>query len=163
MEIMGIPAPVEDILANAMPKSELGSAKAGSSPKASRMDHVHPPISWRGRVTLLADGKATVTFGREFVGEPVIQLTAINPTGGKIVLEVESDIKTGAVWTGAVITGTRARSLPNLQSVSGLLTAVITGVNALTTALSGFNVFNDPAAGVVVNVLAIEPTPPPAP
>lgn len=158
MDLGAAPLSPDEILANTTPKSELGSAKAGTAVKASRMDHVHPTISWRGRVTLGADGKATVTFGRSFSAEPVIQLTAINPVGNKIVLEVESDIKTGDVWTAAVITGTRARALPTLGSVSGLLTAVITGINSVTTALSGFNLFTDPAAGVVVNVLVIEPS-----
>ena len=138
MDLGATPIVPDEILANTIPKSELGSAKAGTAVKASRMDHVHPTISWRGRVTLGADGKATVIFGRSFAAEP--------------------DTKTGDVWTGAVITGTRARALPTLGGVSGLLTAVITGINTVTTALSGFNLFTDPAAGVVVNVLVIEPS-----
>jgi hypothetical protein len=150
----------EDILSNSAPKSEAGTATAGTGSKASRMDHTHPPISWRGRVTLGADGTAVVTFGRSFASAPVIQLTVINPTGARVVPEQVNDIKTGALWTGATISGTRARPLPTMLAVSGLLGAVITGINALVTALSGFNVFSDPAAGVVVNVTAVEPSPP---
>lgn len=149
------------LASNTPPKSEAPAAAVGGDDKASRADHTHPTISWRGRVTLGVDGTATVNFGRTFAVAPVILLGAINPTGARVVVEQMADIKTGALWTGATISGSRARPLPVLEPVTGLLTAVIAGINVVTNALSGFNLFSQPASGVVVNVWVAEPSPPP--
>lgn len=154
----GPPITPSDFLADGVPKSEQGTAKPGTAGKASRMDHTHPTISWRGRVTLAADGTSPVTYGRTFSAAPVIQLTAINPSGGTVTLEVITDTIVDGLYVGCTVKGSRAQPLPVMAQVSGLLTAVITGVNGLVTALTGFNVFGGNAAGVVVNVLVIEPS-----
>lgn len=158
MDLGSIPLSPADLLANAAPKSEAGAPQAGTGMKASRMDHTHPTISWRGRVTLAADGTSPVIYGRSFSAAPVIQLTAINPSGGTVTLEVIADTVVDGLYVGCTVKGSRAQSLPIIAQVSGLLTAVITGVNGLVTALTGFNVFGGNAAGVVVNVLVIEPS-----
>lgn len=143
-------------LADTMPAAEATTPTAGTGQAASRDDHIHPRLASATRVTLNASSTATVTFTRSFVSAPVIQLCAINPSGAQVVLEVVADIKTGAVWTGCTIKGSRARQLPVIDAVGGLLTAVITGVNNIATALTGYDIFAASASGVVVNVLAIE-------
>lgn len=145
-------------LSNAIPMGEATAATAGASEAASRGDHQHPRLTSSTRVQLDASGNATVTYTRSFAAKPAIVLTAINPSGAQVVLEVISDTMTGGVYTGCVIKGSRARPLPTLNAVSGLLTAVITGVNDLVTALTGFNIFGGSAAGVEVSVVAIQPS-----
>lgn len=52
----------------------------------------------------------------------------------------------------------RARVLPQLTALSTLLTllsGVITGVNAIVTALTGYSVFGGSANGSVVSVIAV--------
>lgn len=145
-------------LASTVPMTEVTAGAAGSSSQASDAGHQHPRITSSTRVQLDALGNATVTYTRSFATKPAISLTAINPSGAQVVLEVVSDTMVGGVYTGCVIKGSRARALPTLNPVAGLLTAVITGVNDLAAALTGFNVFGGSASGVEVSVIAIMPS-----
>jgi hypothetical protein len=131
-------------LSNLQPTSEAVSATIGSSVMAARADHAHQRLTSSTRVTLDASGLATVTYTRTFSAPPVLSCLAINPTGRPVTVEQVSDIKTGALWTGAQIHGYRTQNLP----------AVIT----LLSGLINYDVFGASAAGVDVNVIAIQPS-----
>ena len=145
-------------LADEAPVPESRLANGGAGGMASRWDHEHPRLTSSTRVVLGADGTATVTYTRSFSKPPVVLLTAINPTGRQIVLEQGTDIQTGALYTGCTVRGYRNRPLPELAPVGGLLTAVVTGVNAVASNLTNFDVLGGSAAGVEVNVVAIMPS-----
>lgn len=136
------------------PMSEAVVGAAGGGGTAARDDHQHTRITSSTRVTLDGSGVASVTYTRTYPTKPGVSLIAINPAGQPIVLEVVSDTFVGGVYTGCVIKGSRSRVLPVIEPVSGLLTAVITGVNSLVTALTGYNIFV-PAANVEVSVIAV--------
>ena len=67
-------------------------------------------------------------------------------------------VKTGNLWTGANIKGYRSQNLPVISAVSGILTAVITGVNGIVSALTGFNVFGGSAANARVSCVFLMPS-----
>lgn len=137
-------------LANTAPLSESGTAVAGGGGAASRQDHVHPRLTSATRVTLAGDGTATVTYTRSFPSKPAVNLTAINPSGRQVVLEVTGDIQTGGLYTGCTIKGSRAQLLPALTSI------VLIG--PLITALQNFDVLGGSASGVEVSVIALMPS-----
>jgi len=134
-------------LSDTVPKIEVNNPQAGVLPEAARADHQHPrPVS-ATRVTLAADGTATVTYTRSFPTKPVVNLTAINPSGRQIILEQTTDIQTGGVYTGCTIKGSRTQIIPALTNV--LL------VTDLVTILANWNPVGTPAAGVEVNMLVV--------
>lgn len=59
-------------------------------------------------------------------------------------------------YTGCVIKGYRSQRLPQLGVVSGILTAVITGVNALVSTLKNYDVFAGSAAGAEYSLIALQ-------
>lgn len=132
------------------PLAEKVAAAAGAGTKGSRDDHVHPRLTSSTRVTLNASGLATVTYTRTFDTKPAILLTAINPSGRQIFLEVVDDIQTGAVYTGCHVKGYRSQILPAL---TGILL-----IGPLIAALSGFDAFGGSAAGVEISIVAIQPS-----
>lgn len=115
---------------------------------ASRGDHQHPRLTSSTRVALDASGNATVTYTRTFATKPAITLTAINPSGRAVTLEITNDVVVGGVYTGCVIKGYRSQLLPSL---SGILL-----IGPLLTALGNFDILGGSAAGVEVNVIAIQ-------
>lgn len=139
-------APTLDFLSDAMPQPETSGA-AGADQKAARGTHSHPRLTSSTRITLDGSGLATVTYTRSFAAKPAIVLTAINPSGRQVQLEVISDIQVGGLYTGCTLKGSRAALLPTL---SVLLTEL--------TKLSGFDVLGGSAAGVEVSVVAIQPS-----
>lgn len=147
--------------ANSAPVAEKTSADAGAqSTRFAMEDHAHPRLSSASIVTLDASSLATVTFTRSFAAEPCAVFAAVN-TGGTsqpLVVEVVSWVKTGANFTGANIKGYRGQQLPLISQVSGILTAVVTGVNGLVTALTGFNVFGGSAANARVSCVFLMPS-----
>lgn len=148
-------------LSNAMPASEATIPSPGANGEAARADHKHPRPSSVQRVTLDANGLATVTYTRSFASKPGVIPCAVNPNppGGRPVLvEIVSDVVVNGLYTGVNIKGYRSQPLPTLAGVSGLLTAVITGINSLVSALSGFDLFSTPAAGVEVSIAALDQT-----
>lgn len=138
------------LLSDSAPMSEAVAPKSGNQPKASRIDHQHPRLTSSTRVQLTANGTAAVTYTRAFAAKPAIVLTAINPSGRQVVLEVISDTLVDGAYTGCVIKGYRSQMLPSL---SGILL-----IGPLITALSGFDVLGGSAAGVEVSVIAIQPS-----
>ena len=104
----------------------------------------------RGQVTFNTSGTATIVFDPPISlnREPFVQLTPrIAPMSAEMVIAnlVDGSFTTNAqgLYTGVQIKGGRLRAtLPTLGVVSGLLTAVITGVNAIVTALSGLSLVN---------------------
>ncbi len=143
-----IPLPVPDILSDNMPAAEATTPAPGSTAKASRDSHQHPRLTSASRVTLDAGSQAVITYTRTFATKPCIVLTAINPSGRQIQLEVVSDTQVGGVYTGCVIKGSRSQVLPNLGGI-----ALLTG---LITALQNFDVLGGSAAGVEVSVVALQ-------
>lgn len=146
-----LPNPVavaKALLADTAPAAEVTTAQAGMMDKGSRGDHKHPRLTSAGRVTLGADGTAAVTYTRSFTASPSIVLTAINPTGRAVQLEIVSDTKTGALFTGCVVKGYRSQLLPSLGGI------VLIG--PLLTALGNFDVLGGSASGVEVSVIALE-------
>jgi hypothetical protein len=131
-------------LSDMTPTSEAVAGAVGNSVMAARADHAHARLTSSTRVTLDASGLATVTYTRTFTAPPVLSCLAINPTGRPVTVEQVSDLKTGALWTGCTIHGYRAQNLP----------AVIT----LLSGLINYDVFGASAAGVDVNVIAIQPS-----
>lgn len=138
------------LLSNAAPMSEASAAQAGATDKASRDSHQHPRLTSATRVTLDGGGLATVAYTRTFAAKPAINLTAINPSGRQVMLEVVSDVMTGALYTGCTVKGSRAQLLPALTSI------ILIG--PLISALQNFDVLGGSASGVEVSVLAIQPS-----
>lgn len=66
------------------------------------------------------------------------------------MLEVVSDVMTGALYTGCTIKGSRAQLLPALTSI------ILIG--PLISALQNFDVLGGSASGVEVSVIAIQPS-----
>lgn len=135
-------------LSDQPPVSEATNPASGVGSFSARMDHRHPRLSSVTRVTLAADGTATAVYTRTFPTKPGITMTAINPTGRQVTLEVVSDIQSGGVFTGCVIKGRRAQALP------GMAGAVLIG--PVVSALSGFDVLGGSAEGVEVSVIALQ-------
>lgn len=112
----------------------------------------------RGQVSLGAAGTATITFTPPIEmtwapsREPFMQLTPrIGSSDNPVICNVvDGTFTTNAqgAFTGVTIKGGRmAAALPTLTPLSGaltLITQVITGVNAIVTALTGFKLI-DPA------------------
>lgn len=116
----------------------------------------------RGQVTLNAQGTATIAFDPPIILErqPFILLEAATATNTDLAIanRVPGTFTTNAsgAYTGVTIRGARVvGKLPTLTAVSGILTSVITGVNAIVSALSGFTlVRTDQATGVAVDWMA---------
>lgn len=143
---------------NATPMAEAVAGASGALPPYSRMDHQHPRMSSTTYVTLAANGQATATFTRTFTSKPGLMLTEVDAAAGSQALVIRGlawQTNAQGQYTGVTIQGLRAQTLPTLTSVSGILTAVITGINGIVTALSNFNIFGGSAAGASVSVIAL--------
>lgn len=148
--------------ATTAPKSESTGAAIGSTASQFALpDHQHPRLTSTTYATLDANGQAVVTFTRTFVNKPGINLTETDATSASQPL-----VMRGLAWqrdgqglyTGVTIEGRRAQMLPTLTPLSGVLTLVsqvVTGVNAIVSALTTYNVFGGPAAGASVSVIAV--------
>lgn len=143
------------------PSSELIGGNAGTNPGAFAMEgHQHPRLTSTTYATLLSDGTATVPFSRTFVNKPGLNLTETDAASGAqpLTLRGQSWVQdVNGLYTGVVIKGMRSQTLPPIGqlSVAALLTAVTSGVNAIATALGGFNVFGGSVTGAVVSVIAV--------
>lgn len=110
----------------------------------------------RGQVALGAAGTATITFNPPIEmtwapsREPFMQLTPrIGSSDNPVICNVvDGTFTTNAqgAFTGVTIKGGRmAAALPTLTLLSGaltLITQVVTGVNAIVTALTGFKLID---------------------
>lgn len=133
-----VPAPSETTPPAVTPESAIGT-----SALFARADHTHAARVQRKIVTLDTNGQAVWTFDRPFANMPVMNYMVFQDAGNGLVVVEANEWLRGAnnSYTGVRITGRRHQRLPLMQTVTGILTAVITGVNALVTALSGFDVF----------------------
>lgn len=141
------------------PLNEITSGSAGAQSTMSRGDHQHPRLSATANGTLDSNGEAVITFTRTFSLKPAVAILLIESSENMpIFFKVKSWTTSGTDYIGCIIKGYRGQSLPSLSVVSGILTAVITGVNAIVSALTGFNVFNGVAAGAEYSFIAIQPS-----
>lgn len=140
--------PPQTLLVSTSPQPEVTGGSAGAMEAASRGDHQHPRLTSSTRVVLDANGMVTVVYTRSFVAKPAITVTAINPSGRAVMLEIVNDVVTNGLYTGCVLKGYRSQLLPSL---SGILL-----IGPLLTALGNFDVVGGSAAGVEVNVIAIQ-------
>lgn len=143
----------------ATPATEQIGGAAGTAPmRFSQEGHAHPRLTSTTYVTLGSTGQAFALFSRSFTNKPGLNLTETDAVAGSQPLVLR-----GLTWQqdangkyyGVTVEGMRARALPQLSVVSGILTAVITGVNSIVTALTGYNVFGGSANGAVVSVIAV--------
>lgn len=112
-------------------------------------DHQHPRLTSATSVTLDANGVGTVMFSRTFPTEPVTTFMAIMPTNGPIICEIQSWVRSGSDYTGAVVKGYRVGT-QTLASVQVLGIAV--GVGGQTV-----NVVSN-ASGAKVSIIALVPS-----
>lgn len=145
--------------ASVPPKAETTGAHTGAAvTRYALEDHQHPRLTSTTYVTLGSNGQALVTFTRPFANKP-----GLNPTETDATASSQPLVLRGLAWTrdangnytGVTIQGMRAQMMPQISAVSGLLTAVISGVNSIVSALTGFNVFGGSAAGATVSVTAV--------
>jgi len=138
-------------LGNNIPPQESAAGAVGSADSAAVANHSHPTISWRTNVTLDGSGMSAVNFGRTFAAKPPVFLTAINPAGRPVMLEIVSYIESPpGTYTGVNIRGYRSQLLPAL---SGILL-----LGPLLTALGNFDIFGGSAASVEVCLIALVPS-----
>jgi hypothetical protein len=137
----------------------------GNSPYATPFDHTHPRITQGMNGTLGAAGEATVMFPKAFARKPLPFFSYTETAdSGVVIIKVKQWLGAdGNAWVsgdyaGAVIKGYRSRKLPSQTPVTGLLTAVITGINAIVTAITDFDTFAGNAVGVEYSMLAVPPT-----
>lgn len=147
-------------LAGTAPAPLALAPAVGSGSAAARSDHAHQELGLAGIVTLSAAGTALWSFTRLFDAKPALGYMVFQASGQQpVVVEASSWVMgTGAdaaKYAGVNVKGYRSQQLPALTSVSGILTAVITGVNGLVSALSNFNVFGGGSlSGVEVHLIA---------
>lgn len=146
------------LLSDSSPVSE-GGAAAGSMVLASRGDHKHPRLSVTAQGALDSNGQAPVTFMRDgvavtFATKPAVTCMSVSASAA-VFFDFAYTTDAQGRYIGGTLTGRKGRALPQLTAVSGILTAVITGVNALVSALTGFDPFNSAAAGVEFSFIAI--------
>lgn len=131
----------------------------GTSTKYAREDHTHKARVKRAMVTIGADGTAKWDFAEAFNMTPIVT-HMVQETAGQNRVNV---IITAVSPTSVTVYADRMRNLPALsQMPNGLLatlTQVITGVNAIATALTGLSLSGGPgsANGVKVHLYAAEP------
>lgn len=131
------------ILTTTPPPAEANTATAGTMGQAARPDHVHPRLSSASSGTLNASGEATVNFTRTFPTKPSVTLTYAEAADGQpVVFKVKSWIMNGSDYTGCVIKGYRAQSIP-----TNLVTLLLGGV---------FNLFAASASGVDYSIIAVQ-------
>lgn len=151
--------------ATAAPMAEKTGASVGQqTDRFALEDHQHPRLTSTTYATLASDGTATVAFTRPFTNKPGVVMTETDAAGNQpLVCVVQSWMREtmtptpSGPYVGAVIKGYRSTILPTLTPISALsiLAGVITGVNAINSALSNLNVFGGSAAGASVSVIAV--------
>lgn len=143
------------------PTESVAGAAGSTATKFAMEDHSHPRVTSTTYVTLDSTGQAFALFTRSFTNKPGLDLTETDATATSQPLSLR-----GLAWQqdangryyGVTIQGKRARVLPQLNALSGvltLLTQVVTGVNSLVTALTGYDLFAGVATGATVTVIAI--------
>lgn len=152
--------------ATTTPKTEMTGGAVGAQPtRYAREDHQHPRLTSTTYATLASDGTATVAFTRPFTNKPGITMTETDVAGKQpLICSVQSWVREtmtpapAGAYIGCVIKGQRAQVLPTINPLSGLLTlltAVVSGVNAIVGQLTNYNVFGGTVDGAVVSIIAV--------
>lgn len=145
-------------LGNAVGKPVEVNGTTGTSTMAAREDHTHAARVQRKVVQLDADGLATWTFNKPFDNKPCVNpMVFQTSTTQPIVVEGVSFVMANGKYAGVTVKGYRSRALPVLTTlpIGALLTGVVTGVNTLTSALTGYNMFaGGQLSGVEVHLSA---------
>lgn len=152
MSAIGAPNGLAVPFADTVPMPEVKAGSAGTAPLVPRADHQHPRLTSAQTGALDANGQQTIMFTRTFTAEPAVSILAVeNDTKSPPDFKVKQFLDdTGAAWAtgkpygGAIVYGSRARTLPTL-------TAVLTDL----LKLSGYNV-TEPAAGVKFSIIALQ-------
>lgn len=147
--------------ADAAPKAESTSPAIGADLKYAREDHQHPRLTSTTVGAIGANGTASVAFTRTFPAPPGVVFFEIPgtapPSTQPAIFKVSIWIQNAqGQYSGCVVQAWRGQLLPTLASVSGLLAAVITGVNSIITALSGYNAFGAAVNGTAFSCIAIQ-------
>lgn len=147
------------VLSDNVPSPENRTAAAGLMQKASRGDHVHERLTATSTGVLGASGEATITFTRGFTAKPACTVLLVEAADTMPVSwRIKSWVITAGKYTGCVIKGQRLTLLPILQpiTVGALLTGVVTGVNAIQSTLTGFNIAQGNAVGAEYSFIALQ-------
>lgn len=146
------PTPLQNQINQKANASTVGGLATAVNSKASQssVDTLAGAVAGKassGDLTALA---ATVPVIANEVPQPEI-------TGGQAGLEGMTPTPSGA-YTGCVIKVWRSRPLPTMTplSLTALLTAVVTGVNALISALTNYDIFGASAVGTTFTCIAVQ-------
>jgi hypothetical protein len=152
--------------ATSMPKADSLVPTPGSTDALVRPDHQHPRPSSTSKGTLGSNGQASVVFTQVFDVEPAISIISIDArTQGTAIPDFDFTFTTDAngKYIGGTVYGRRARKLPTQPlaaspiGVTGLLTAVISGLNALASSITGYDTTED-AVGNKFSLIALKAT-----
>jgi len=159
------PPPI--VLADLTPMPERTAPQPGDQPYASRMDHVHPRLTSVTGHKLDSTGRATVVFTQAFA-----PAAGVNPYPGMSCIPTDTSGATPIIawkveswatdangnYTGCVIRAYRGQTLPVQPQVTGitLLTQVVTALNSVITAFSGYDVTGGSAAGADFTCIAVK-------
>lgn len=138
------------------PRAETPAGAVGNMGKVPHADHQHPRLTSSTSGITGSDGTATLAFTRSFATLPGVVLTAIENntsagpslkvmkwktknTQGQLVDRSTAQGSTES-YDGCVVYAWRGRALPQQQTINvlSLLGGVITALNNLLTALSGY-------------------------
>lgn len=155
------------------PRAETPAGAVGNMGKVPHADHQHPRLTSSTSGTTGADGTATLAFTRSFATLPGVVLTAIenNTSAGPSLKVMKWKTKNAQgqlvdrsttqgsteTYDGCVVYAWRGRSLPTQQplNVLTLLGGVITGLNNLIGALSGYEPYVA-ASSVAFTFIAVQ-------
>ncbi|MEO7468534.1 MAG: hypothetical protein ABIV36_16080 [Sphingobium limneticum] len=158
------------VIANEVPQPETTGGQAGlEGMKVLGAKHQHPRLTSTTKATIAAGSTVQIAFTRTFVNSPGITCTEVPPDTGIMsanpatfrveswVREVMAPTPSGA-YTGCVIKVWRSRPLPTMAplSLTAILTAVVTGVNALIAALTNYDIFGASAVGTTFSCIAVQ-------
>lgn len=137
-------------LTSTPPVTEGVAAAVGTGAAAARDNHVHQRLTSTTVQALGANGDVLINFTRAFATMPGVVCTAYKPTDNlPVTFEVKSWVQDAQNnYTGCVIHGGKAQTLPNVSNVL-LLTNLV-------AALNQFNPFSGDASGTQFSCVAIQ-------
>lgn len=149
---------------NVTPKAEGGAAALGATQMIPYADHVHPRLTSATTGKLDANGDATVTYTQVFDAEPAVTIISKGAKAAGWAIpdfDVQPVTNAGGKFIGCTVYGRRARKLPAQPlaaspiSVLAALTAVIAGVNAMASSITGYDA-TEPAANAEFYCIAVK-------
>lgn len=140
------------------PPAVADASVLGTSSTYARADHTHVSSVFKA-VKVTTDSSGTVTWSYPanfFLAAPVIELTVEDSGSQAFIPKITSN--TAAGGSAKIIASQILPSLTPL-SVSAILTGVIAGVNAIVSAMTGYNVFGGSVpVGTKVHIFAAKAT-----